>query len=780
MLLAPALVQTEKTELKSCLFGSVQNSALTHYTNTHTNFLPLSCPSSSSLTNPKSQTKTPKQRKKRTTSTKMSSAVGIDAGNDISVIAAARGKAIDVLLNSETTRETPSSLSFPPSSNSRLFGSASLPSQTLSPKSFFTSLKRHIAAKSEHNSTPYSPVQLFGMLLAHLKSIAERNLEGDVTDCVIGIPSYFTDLDRRSYLNAAEIAGLRPLRLMHDLTATALGYGIYKSEFGPVNNVVFVDVGHCDTQVSVVSFGNGDMKVLSHASDPELGGRDFDEVLFNHFVEKFRREYRIDVESNVKASVRLKMACEKLKKVLSANAEAPLSIECLMEEKDVKGIIKREEFEKLCGELANRILIPCKKAIEGSGLKDLGGISAVEIVGSGSRVPIISRVLAGFFGRELSRTINASECVARGCALHCAMLSPVFKVRDYEVQDVYPFSIGFATEEGPVSTSSNNNNNAIFKKGQAFPSVKILSFHKRSSFSLEAFYTDPSELPAGASTDIGSFEIGPFQSHSEKSRVKVRVRLNLHGIVYVESATLIEEDSNCDIDEMDLDDNHETHAKRGKREKRQELGVREIIYGGLSKEELIKAIEMEKELQNQDILMEQTRDRKNQLESFVYDVRNKLFERYRSFASEKEKEGLSANLQHTEEWLYEDGDNETERVYAGKIEELKKLVDPIESRWKEEEARAQATRQLANCIVGHRIDADSLPSDLKDAVINECNKAEKWLREKSQHQKSLPRNVDPVLWSHEIVKKIEELELTCKSITGNSGSPVRTGENRRD
>jgi heat shock 70kDa protein 4 len=363
-----------------------------------------------------------------------STAVGIDAGNATSVIAAARGRGVDVILNEESSRETPSCLSFPPSSNHRLFGSAAVASHTLSPSSFFTYLKQHIYTRSSHDNTRFSsPVQLFAMLLAHLKSIAEKNLQTSVNACVIGIPSYFTNLERRAYLDAAEIAGLKPLRLMHDLTATGLGYGLYKSDKGLVNYVAVVDVGECDTQVSVLAFESGGMRVLSHASDPSLGGRDFDQVLYDHFVEKFKAEYKIDVRGNRKASVRLQMACEKVKKILSANAEAPLSIECLMEEKDVKGLIKREEFEKMCAGLIDRVLEPCKKAIGWSGLPGVDRLSAVELVGSGSRVPAISRVLAGYFGRESGRTINASECVARGCALHCAMLSPVFKVKDYEV-----------------------------------------------------------------------------------------------------------------------------------------------------------------------------------------------------------------------------------------------------------------------------------------------------------------------------------------------------------
>lgn len=228
---------------------------------------------------------------------------------------------------------------------------------------------------------------------------------------------------------------------MHDVAATALGYGIYRMEpqftsaagGGRATCVVFVDIGHCDTQVAVAEFEAGQMRILSHASDVSLGGRDFDEVLFRYFSEQFKEQYNIDVHSNLRASIRLRAACEKLKKVLSANAEAPLNIECLMDEKDVKGFIKREEFERLSSDLLERILVPCEKALFDAALS-LDRIHSVELVGSGSRVPAITRMLSGLFGREPSRTLNASECVARGCALQCAMLSPTFRVRDYEVR----------------------------------------------------------------------------------------------------------------------------------------------------------------------------------------------------------------------------------------------------------------------------------------------------------------------------------------------------------
>ncbi|WCJ32913.1 Heat shock 70 kDa protein 16 [Euphorbia peplus] len=758
------------------------------------------------------------------------SVVGFDIGNENCVIAVVKQRGIDVVLNDESNRETPAVVCF--GDKQRFLGSAGAASATMNPKSTISQVKRLIGRsfsdpyvqdelkmlpfgtsegqdggilielKYLGESCTFTPVQIMGMLFSHLKEIAEKNLEIPVSDCVIGIPSYFSDLQRRAYLNAAAIAGLKPLRLMHDCTATALSYGIYKTDFpnaGPVY-VAFVDIGHCDMQVSIVSFEAGQMRILSHAFDSRLGGRDFDEVLFGYFAEQFKEQYRIDVYSNIRACIRLRAACEKLKKVLSANAEAPLNIECLMDEKDVRGFIKREEFESLASDLFERIIIPCKKALADAKVTT-GKISSVELVGSGSRIPAIGKKLASMFRKEPSRTLNASECVARGCALQCAMLSPVFRVREYEVQDSFPFSIGFSSDEGPIGTGSNG---MLFPKGQLIPSVKVLRLQRSNLFKLEAFYANPNELSPGVSSKISSFTIGPLpSSYNDKARVKVRVELNLHGIVIVDSATLMEDykDSSgrrvtgqTGGDEMEVDstsfgsstrppnadDNEANDKRREKARRRLEIPVSVTIYGGMTKAELSEAQDKELQLAQQDKIVERAKDQKNALESYVYEMRNKLFNTYRSFASDQEREGVSRSLQETEEWLYEDGDDETENAYTSKMEDLKKLVDPIENRYKDEEARPEAKRYLMNTIVHYQMAADSLPAEDKEFVLHECHKAEQWLKERTQEQDSLPKNTNPVLWSREIRSRAEDLNSTCNPILERRDSGENSDPDQQD
>lgn len=789
------------------------------------------------------------------------SVVGLDVGNENCVVAVAKQRGIDVILNDESKRETPAMVCF--GDKQRFLGTAAAASATMNPKTTITQIKRLIGRKFwdqevqhdlalfpfEASEAPdggilihvryleedkvFTPTEILGMLLSHLKGIAMKNLETSaVSDCVIGIPAYFTELQRQAYLDAAFIANLNPLRLLHESTAIALAYGIYKTDLLDTNPiyVVFVDVGHSDTQVCVAGFLKGHLKILSHAFDRSLGGRDFDEVLFNYFVIKFREDYQINVTANLRASTRLRAACEKLKKVLSANAEAPLNIECLIDEKDVKGFIRREDFEKLSSNLLERLKIPCQKALAEANMS-VDTIHSVEVVGSGSRVPAILRTLSSLFKKEPSRTLNASECIARGCALQCAMLSPTFRVRDFQVEDSFPFSIALnwkghaptlEANEGSVAMQSTN---VIFPKGNPIPSIKIVTFHRASTFTLDAVYADMKDLPLGTSPKISSFTIGPFQaSKPENPKIKVILQLNLHGIVTVNSASLIEEeeveypitstvvmeteknkdggsmpDPSADATKNNAVNGHgstspavdRSQAELTKHEivkKRTSIQVTSDMLGGLSQVERKKAKDKEDDLAIQDKIMEETKDKRNAVESYVYDMRNKLFNKYHNYATEFERKELTQRLQKTEDWLYEEGDDESKGVYVAKLDELKKIGDPIEQRYKEEEARAAAVKGLQCYIREYRNAAmlgdtgfHHIETKDKQKVILECDDAETWLTEKNQQQDTIAKCENPILLSTDIRKRTEALMSVCNPIftkprTGPSKSSSKTGD----
>ncbi|BAT91588.1 Heat shock protein [Vigna angularis] len=787
------------------------------------------------------------------------SVVGFDFGNESCIVAVARQRGIDVVLNDESKRETPAIVCF--GDKQRFLGTAGAASTMMNPKNSISQIKRLIGrqfadpelqrdlktfpfvvtegpdgyplihARYLGEVKTFTPTQVFGMMLSNLKEIAEKNLNAAVVDCCIGIPLYFTDLQRRAVLDAATIAGLHPLRLFHETTATALAYGIYKTDL-PENdqlNVAFVDVGHASMQVCIAGFRKGQLKVLSQSFDRSLGGRDFDEVLFHHFVAKFKDDYKIDVLQNARACLRLRAACEKLKKVLSANPEAPLNIECLMDEKDVRGFIKRDEFEQLSLPILERVKGPLEKALAEAGLT-VDNVHMVEVVGSGSRVPAINKILTEFFKKEPRRTMNASECVARGCALQCAILSPTFKVREFQVNESFPFSISLswkgsssdAQESGPDSKQST----LVFPKGNPIPSVKALTIYRQGTFSIDVQYDDVSGLQTPAK--ISTYTIGPFQStKGEKAKIKVKVRLNVHGIVSIESATLLEEEeievpvskesvgenakmetdepaagvatppstNDNDVNMQDANANAtadvpgaengtseagdkpvqmdtDTKAEAPKKKiKKINVPVAELVYGAMSATDVQKAVEKEFEMALQDRVMEETKDKKNAVEAYVYDMRNKLNDKYQEFVIDSDREAFTTKLQEVEDWLYEDGEDETKGVYIAKLEELKKQGDPIEERYKEYTERGSIIDQLVYCINSYREVAmssdpkfDHIDISEKQKVLNECVEAENWLREKKHHQDTLPKYASPVLLSADIRKKAEAVDRFCKPI----------------
>uniref|UniRef100_A0A672RRY8 Heat shock 70 kDa protein 4-like n=1 Tax=Sinocyclocheilus grahami TaxID=75366 RepID=A0A672RRY8_SINGR len=298
------------------------------------------------------------------------SVVGFDVGFLSCYVAVARAGGIETVANEYSDRSTPACVSFGP--RNRSIGAAAKSQVVTNCKNTVQGFKRfHGRAFSDpfvqnlksslvydlsqmpsgmtgikvmylEEEKVFSIEQITAMLLSKLKETAESALKKPVADCVISVPCFYTDAERRSVIDAAQIAGLNCLRLMNETTAVALAYGIYKQDLPAPEEkprtVVFVDIGHSGYQVSVCAFNKGKLKILATAFDPEMGGKDFDERLVRHFCEEFAVKYKLDVKSKPRALVRLYQECEKLKKLMSANSsDLPLNIECFMNDIDVSG-----------------------------------------------------------------------------------------------------------------------------------------------------------------------------------------------------------------------------------------------------------------------------------------------------------------------------------------------------------------------------------------------------------------------------------------------------------
>ncbi|CAD7928457.1 unnamed protein product [Amoebophrya sp. A25] len=519
---------------------------------------------------------------------KGSTTVGIDIGTADSIIAYVCKNGVDVVQNEVSSRKTPTVVGF--NDRERLLGDAAAVVQKSNFKNTvrnfrhimgpmtmcaeqisreeFWQLAESLEGPAEDGAISYrvnyrgeekifSATQIMGMYLTKMKETAEQWCNSKVIDVVISVPSYFNDFQRQGMLDAAQVAGLNCLRLMNEHTATALAYGIYRvKDFDNEKPTVtaFAHMGHSNFSISICSFNSRGLQVLAEVSDVQCAGREMDKVLVEHFAEQFNKKFGCNPIKSKKAKLKLEDAVQKCKKILSANDEASVSVECLMEDEDLSGRITRDDFESLCAPLQKRVEDAIAKCLSESGLSSIDEISFVEIVGGASRVPWFQRIIKEKLGKELSRTLNADECIARGCALMAAILSPAYKVRDFGVEDKVPHGVTItwmgskadpvdadkdgdeampdAAEAAPESGFTEKSMEVFDATKDKMNARKYITWYRHNPFDLGAKYT-------ADGTSIGQYRI-EMGEHAEKKKVKIEAKMSIHGIFSVDSATIVE------------------------------------------------------------------------------------------------------------------------------------------------------------------------------------------------------------------------------------------------
>lgn len=814
------------------------------------------------------------------------SVAGIDVGDACSCIAVARKRGVDVLLNKESKRETPTLVAFGP--KTRALGTDAVGSLTVNPKNTVSGLKRLLGARwgspaleSELPRLPFevvadpagsggvavrveylgeqklfTPEQLLAMVIVDQKAVAAAD-GSPVTDCVMTVPVYWTQAQREAALAAADIAGVSCLRLLHETTAAALAYGIYKTDLpeggedsAPIN-VAFVDAGASSFQVSIVAFKKGQLKVLAHTWDADLGGRNFDDVLFDHWAKEFGAKHRIDVKSSARGSFRLRLSCEKQKKLLSSIPEAPITCEGLAPEVDASGVLSRDAFQDLAAPLLARFKAPLEAALLQSKLSTTD-IFSVEVVGGASRMPSLLETVAEVFGKQPSRTLNAKECVARGAALCCAMLSPIFRVRDFDVDDVFPYGIEFSWPKEPAAGAKKNApveraTSVLFEKGTWLGSAKMLTFVRDATIDVDAAYTDDSPLPTGADTSVGSWTVGPplttpLRPKGTKAKLKAKVKLTAHGTVSIDYVQQIEEESyeekvkvkkgskaalaaeanggECAAAPAEMAVDGETTAEEdgtgaaaaaamdsegpGTAEadggaaadaeaEEQEITVTKtrtkkhtVAFDRrlqrYSQKRMTDLCEAELQMALATKQQEETNERKNALEAFIFSTRSALSEdsagSLGKHASDKEKENLSKALEAAEDWLYDDGEDAARSAYVSKLDDLRALAAPAQARARNAAALPGASAGLEalarNLVIASAPDKAHEGCDAGDLakVKSEAEAALAWLAEKKALAAKAAPADEPPLLADEVDRKKATLQRFSEPLMAAKAAPA--------
>jgi len=546
----------------------------------------------------------------------MAKVIGIDLGTTNSCVAVMEGGKAKVIPNSEGDNTTPSVVAFT-KDGERLVGASAKRQMVTNPDKTFYAVKRLIgrkfdAAEAKHHrelvSYPIvkadngdawvevdgkkmSPQEISAIVLQKMKKTAEDYLGEKVTDAVITVPAYFNDSQRQATKDAGAIAGLNVLRIVNEPTASALAYGLDKTE---ENHLIAVyDLGGGTFDVSILEIGDGVFEVKSTNGDTFLGGEDFDQVLIKYLAAEFKKEHGVDLMSDKLALQRLKEAAEKAKIELSSSQQTEVNLPFITADasgpKHLLIKITRAKFESLVGDLVERSLAPCKQALKDAGVK-AADIHEVVLVGGQTRMPLVQEKVQAFFGREPHKGVNPDEVVAIGAAIQGAVLTG--DVKDVLLLDVTPLSLGIEVEGGLF--------NKIIEKNTTIPTKKSQT------------YTTASDNQTAVTIKVAQGERDIFSANKQLGL------FNLEGIAPAPRG-MPQVEVTFDIDANGIMHVHAKDKGTGK-----ETSIRIESGSGLSKEEIENMQKDAEAHAEEDKKLKETIETKNRADALVYSTEKSL------------------------------------------------------------------------------------------------------------------------------------------------------------